>query len=145
MPLVLFNFQLPRDRFLPGQKRTSPECLLFYPHTHLASLDVTLYRWDRLYCKDSVGLILSCNRPASDPAARHLRSPQRVPPQNILHRHSCCDVHLAEVSHGCVVTCGMGIMYPRATIGTRRVRKRYQYGTINICKSRLEVHLANTF
>ena len=45
-------------------------------------------------------------------AARHLRSPQRVPPQNSLHRHSCCDVHLAEVSHGCVVTCGMGIMYP---------------------------------
>ena len=34
---------------------------------------------------------------------------------------------------------------PRATLGTRRVRKRYQYGTINICKSRLEVHLANTF
>ena len=30
-------------------------------------------------------------------------------------------------------------------IDTRRVRKRYQNGTINICKSRLEVHLANTF
>ena len=35
--------------------------------------------------------------------------------------------------------------HPRATLGTRRVRKRYQYGTINICKSRLEVHFANTF
>ena len=35
--------------------------------------------------------------------------------------------------------------HPRATLGTRRIRKRYQYGTINICKSRLEVHLANTF
>ena len=34
---------------------------------------------------------------------------------------------------------------PRATLGTRRVRKRYHNGTINICKSRLEVHLANTF
>ena len=34
---------------------------------------------------------------------------------------------------------------PRAILGTRRVRKRYQSGTINICKSRLEVHLANTF
>ena len=35
--------------------------------------------------------------------------------------------------------------YTRATLGTRRVRKRYQNGIINICKSRLEVHLANTF
>ena len=32
-----------------------------------------------------------------------------------------------------------------ATLGTKRVPKRYQNGTINICKSRLEVHLANTF
>ena len=45
-------------------------------------------------------------------AARHLRSPQRVPPQNILHRHNCCHVPLAEVSHSCVVTCGMEIMSP---------------------------------
>ena len=47
-------------------------------------------------------------------AACHLRSPERVPPQNILHKHNCCDVHLAVVSHGGVVTCGMGIliMYP---------------------------------
>ena len=33
---------------------------------------------------------------------------------------------------------------PVATLGTRRVLKRYRNGTINICKSRLEVHLVNT-
>ena len=45
-------------------------------------------------------------------ATRHLRSPQRVPPQNILHTHNCRDVPLAEVSHSCVVPCDMGIMSP---------------------------------
>ena len=33
---------------------------------------------------------------------------------------------------------------PVATLGTRRVLKRYRNSTINICKSRLEVHLVNT-
>ena len=33
---------------------------------------------------------------------------------------------------------------PVATLGTRRVLKRYRNSTINICKSRLEVHFVNT-
>ena len=37
------------------------------------------------------------------------------------------------------------LIMPVATLGTKRVPKRYQNGTINICKSRLEVHLAYTF
>ena len=45
MPLVLFNVQLPRDLYLPGQKRTSPECSLLYPS---GALDVTVDGWDRL-------------------------------------------------------------------------------------------------
>ena len=49
-------------------------------------------------------------------ATRHLMSPQRVPPQNILHRHSCCDDPLAEVSHSCVVTGDMGIMSPSLSL-----------------------------
>ena len=42
---------------------------------------------------------------------RHLRSPQRVPPQNIHHRHNCCDVPLTEVSHTCVVICSVEMRY----------------------------------
>ena len=75
MPLVLFNFQLPRDLYLPGQKHTSPECSLLYPSE---ALDV----WDCLYCKDSVGLILSCNRPASD-----RRAPLEVPAKGTTTKH----------------------------------------------------------
>ena len=45
-------------------------------------------------------------------AMRHSMSPQRVPPQNFLHSHSCSDVPLVEVSHSCVVTGDMGIMSP---------------------------------
>ena len=33
---------------------------------------------------------------------------------------------------------------PVETLGTRRVPKRYRNGTINICKSKLEVHFVNT-
>ena len=48
-------------------------------------------------------------------ATRHLMSPQRVPQENVLHRHSFCDVPFAEVSHSCVVTGDMGIMSPSHT------------------------------
>ena len=59
------------------------------------------------------GLVLSCSKLASD---RH--APLDVPAKGTtaklpaLHRHDCRDVPLAEVSHSCVVTCGMGIMSP---------------------------------
>ena len=64
-----------------------------------------------LHCLDSVGwssLLTSWLAIAT----RHLMSPQRVPPQNVLHRHSCCDVPLDEVSHSCVVTGDKRIMSP---------------------------------
>ena len=52
-------------------------------------------------------------------ATRHLVSPPRVPPQNFLHIHSCCDDPLAEVSHSCVVTGDKGIMSPSHSLCSR--------------------------
>ena len=37
------------------------------------------------------------------------------------------------------------VVRPVATLGARRVPKRYRNGIVKICKTRLEVHLANTF
>ena len=61
---------------------------------------------------DSVGLILSCNKLASD---RH--APVEVPAKGTTTKlppqtQQLSYVPFAEISHTCVVTCGMGIMYP---------------------------------
>ena len=83
----------------------------FYPQLQGLIFHKNLFidGWAHLYCTDSVGLVCSCNKLASD-RREPLEVPAKVRRQNILHRHNCCDVPLAEVSHSCVVNCCVGIM-----------------------------------
>ena len=89
-------------------------CTARHPELASSGLSQNPFRWmGPLFCTARTRWSWSCLVTSwLAIAARLLTSPQRVPQENVLHRHSCCDVPLAEVSHSCVVTGDRAIMSP---------------------------------